>query len=94
MALLKRFGDAPSTNGGRPGSNGIDSGPLGGGAPPAPGGYGLPELPPQARTALSGGNGNVTVSRENSFYDLKTKVQNMLIAELDPKIRQLMMLLV
>jgi pilus assembly protein CpaF len=51
-----------------------------------PGGYGLPELPPQARTALSGGNGNTALSRENGFYDLKTKVQNMLIAELDPKI--------
>ena len=86
MALLKRFGDAPSTNGGRPGTNGIDSGPLGGGAPSAPGVYGLPELPPQARSALNAGNSNVAVSRENSFYDLKTKVQNMLIAELDPKI--------
>lgn len=86
MALLKRFGDAPSTNGGRPGTNGLESGGLAGGAPPAPGAYGLPELPPQARTALSAGNPNVAVSRENSFYDLKTKVQNMLIAELDPKI--------
>jgi pilus assembly protein CpaF len=86
MALLKRFGDAPSTNGGRPGGVGTDSNPLSGGSPLSPGGYGLPELPPQARTALSAGNGNVAVSRENSFYDLKTKVQNMLIAELDPKI--------
>ena len=51
-----------------------------------PGSYGLPDLPPQARTALNGGNGNAPISRENSFYDLKTKVQNMLIAELDPKI--------
>ncbi|HEY7350429.1 MAG TPA: CpaF family protein [Ktedonobacterales bacterium] len=86
MALLKRFGDAPSTNGGRPGGPGLDSGLLSGGAPPAPGAYGLPELPPQARTALSAGNANVALSRENSFYELKTKVQNMLIAELDPKI--------
>jgi len=30
--------------------------------------------------------GNPALSRENSFYDLKSKVQNMLIAELDPKI--------
>jgi pilus assembly protein CpaF len=86
MALLKRFGDAPAPNGGRSGTNGhgLGTGPLSGGAPPAPGGYGLPELPPQARTALGGANG--AVSRENSFYDLKAKVQNMLIAELDPKI--------
>ncbi len=86
MALLKRFGDAPATNGGRPGANGIDSAPLGGGAPLSAGGYGLPDLPPQARSALGAGNANVALSRENSFYDLKTKVQNMLIAELDPKI--------
>ena len=86
MALLKRFGDTPVPNGSRPGANGngFGTGPLGGGAPPAPGSYGLPELPPQARTALGGANG--AVSRENSFYDLKAKVQNMLIAELDPKI--------
>jgi pilus assembly protein CpaF len=86
MALLKRIGDLPPTNGGRPGGIGIDSNPLVGGAPPAPGNYGLPELPPQARTALSAGNPNTALSRENSFYELKTKVQNMLIAELDPKI--------
>ena len=86
MALLKRFGDAPAPNGSRPGTNGngFGTGSLAGGAPPSPGGYGLPELPPQARTALGGANG--AVSRENSFYDLKAKVQNMLIAELDPKI--------
>jgi pilus assembly protein CpaF len=86
MALLKRFGDTPVPNGSRSGTNGngFGTGPLGSGAPHAPGSYGLPELPPQARTALGGANG--AVSRENSFYDLKTKVQNMLIAELDPKI--------
>ncbi len=86
MALLKRFGDTPAPNGGRSQGNGIGSGPLPGSAPPMPGSYGLPELPPQARSVLNGSNGNVLASRENSFYELKTKVQNMLIAELDPKI--------
>jgi pilus assembly protein CpaF len=86
MALLKRFGDTPAPNGGRSQGNGIGSGPLPGSAPPMPGSYGLPDLPPQARSVLNGSNGNVLASRENSFYELKTKVQNMLIAELDPKI--------
>jgi pilus assembly protein CpaF len=86
MALLKRYGESPATNGGRPGGNGTGSGPLAGGTPPAPGSYGPPELPPQARAALNGGSTSTSLSRENSFYDLKTKVQNMLIAEMDPKI--------
>src|SRR5579885_691758 len=86
MALLKRFGDTPAPNGGRSQGNGIGSGPLPGSAPPMPGSYGLPERAPQARSVLNGSNGKVLASRENSFYELKTKVQNMLIAELDPKI--------
>src|SRR5579859_2130176 len=86
MALLKRFGDTPVPNGGRVNGNDHGSGPLSGGAPPAPGSYGPPELPPQARSALNMNTGNPALSRENSFYDLKSKVQNMLIAELDPKI--------
>jgi len=86
MALLKRFGDTPVPNGGRVNENGHGSGPLSGGAPPVPGSYGPPELPPQARSALNMNTGNPALSRENSFYDLKSKVQNMLIAELDPKI--------
>ena len=86
MALLKRFGDTPVPNGGRVNGNDHGSGPLSGGAPPVPGSYGPPELPPQARSALNMNTGNPALSRENSFYDLKSKVQNMLIAELDPKI--------
>ncbi len=86
MALLKRYGDTPVPGGGRVNGNGHESGPLSGGAPPAPGSYGPPELPPQARSALNMNTGNPALTRENSFYDLKSKVQNMLIAELDPKI--------
>ncbi len=86
MALIKRGfgGDSPlSNNGGRPSSNGA-----GGIAqqvmPSTPGSYGMPELPPQARSMLAPSGGTQS-PKEDSFYQLKSKVQNMLIAELDPK---------
>jgi pilus assembly protein CpaF len=51
--------------------------------PPLPN-YGTPELPPAARSMLGNGAGGPP-SRERGCYELKSKVQNMLIAELDPK---------
>ncbi len=50
---------------------------------------GSPQEPSMPRGPLSnqmGGNPGGGSVRENSFYDLKRKVQNALIAELDPKI--------
>jgi pilus assembly protein CpaF len=100
--LLKRFEDAPNGpdgsghDGGRGGLNSRLNGagqntPVHG-APPsgsigAPGRYGGP---PEggalaARTALAGGSA-LANSRDASFYDLKRKVQNALITELDPKL--------
>ncbi|HST87481.1 MAG TPA: ATPase, T2SS/T4P/T4SS family, partial [Ktedonobacterales bacterium] len=99
---MKRFEDAPNGpdgsghDGGRGGLNSRLNGagqntPVHG-APPsgsigAPGRYGGP---PEggalaARTALAGGSA-LANSRDASFYDLKRKVQNALITELDPKL--------
>src|SRR5690242_4286052 len=100
--LLKRFEDAPNGpngsghDGGRGGLNSRLNGagqntPVHG-APPsgsigAPGRYGgAPEGGAlAARTALAGGSA-LANSRDASFYDLKRKVQNALITELDPKL--------
>jgi pilus assembly protein CpaF len=80
MALIKRgIGGSPANNGGRPSVNGNGGVVNQAMMPPAPTSYGVPDLPPQARSVLSGAGG------QNSFYELKSKVQNMLIAELDPK---------
>ncbi len=84
MALIKRgFGESPqSHNGGRPSVNG-HGGPPQQVMPPVPSSYSMPELPPQARTVFNpAGSGQ---PKEHGFYELKSKVQNMLIAELDPK---------
>jgi pilus assembly protein CpaF len=86
MALIKRgFGESPtSNNGARPNGNGGGATQQTSMAPPLPMSYGTPELPPQARSMFNPGAAGPS-SREQSFYELKSKVQNMLIAELDPK---------
>ena len=92
MGLLRRFEDSSNGNGqsndgargplgGR--SNvaaGLESGPLGSG--PRYGGADAPQTPRGPLSAQVGGGNS---ARENGFYELKRKVQNALIAELDPK---------
>ncbi len=86
MGLLKRFGDSGSNQGndGRLPSTGRLS-PTQGIPDPGSTHYGPPDMPGQAgRGPLNAAVG--PSARENSFYELKTKVQNALIAELDPKL--------
>jgi pilus assembly protein CpaF len=100
VSLLKRFEDTShgsDGNGGYEGARGPLSGRMNGsnpgsayvsgGGPSGPIGGGLSggaESALSARTAL-GGQSAMGAARENGFYDLKRKVQNALIAELDPK---------
>lgn len=96
MGLLKRFEDS-SSNGNGDGMRGPLSGRFGPSAPPQAdlgggsmgGRFSSPE-PPTPRGPLTnqiaGGSPGGASVRENSFYELKRKVQHALIAELDPKI--------
>ena len=92
MSLLRRFEDSSNMSGegygSRPGSS------AGHGSPSAPTGetigsnsrYGsLGGSPPESRVAPAGPTGTINAARENNFFELKRKVQNALIAELDPK---------
>jgi pilus assembly protein CpaF len=59
---------------------------IGAGSPTGPSRFGSPESsPPTPVRGLPGGGPPPTTARENSFHDLKRKVQNALIAEMDPK---------
>ncbi len=91
MGLLKRFGDsspAQGNDGRQPGTGRLGGG-HGGSDPnsrvPEMSGthYGPPDVP-------AGRSGYAALApspaRENSFFELKSKVQNALIAELDPKL--------
>jgi pilus assembly protein CpaF len=93
VGLLRRFGDH--------GPNGGDDGrqpstgriPTSGGAsdpsgrlPATPGGDAAAHYGPPAIGAGQRGPGGSTSAQENSFYELKSKVQNALIAEMDPKL--------
>ncbi len=99
MSLLRRFED--SLNGPNNQGTDVPRGPLGGrihggGASPGasdPSGplgggqrFGPPEIAPAAPRGPLTAQGGLGAARENSFYDLKRKVQNALIAELDPKL--------
>jgi pilus assembly protein CpaF len=95
VGLLKRFGDSGSNQGqnGRQPASGRTAG-LGDQtgralAPTENGGgqHGPPETSAGRTGYLGGGGGQsaASMARENNFYELKSKVQNALIAELDPK---------
>src|SRR5579859_3409703 len=96
VGLLKRFGGDSGNNSGNDGRQ-----PTGGRVPAPPsladnagsGGLGVPQSPthyspPDVGSGGRGpvGQGNGPTARENSFYELKGKVQAALIAELDPKL--------
>ncbi|MGH2515311.1 MAG: ATPase, T2SS/T4P/T4SS family, partial [Ktedonobacterales bacterium] len=69
--------------GGGPHPGGTDgTGPLGGGGRYNPAEGATPRGPLSGQNAMANGGG----LRENSFFELKRKVQNALIAELDPKL--------
>ena len=91
MSLLKRFEESSQGGNGQSGDNfrGPLSGRMNGGAPfpntadpSGPLGGGPPRGPLSGQTALASG----ASMRENNFFELKRKVQNALIAELDPKL--------
>lgn len=90
MGLLRRFEDSSNGTGL---SNDGARGPLGGrnnaggaveSGPLAAGRYGG-DAPPVPRGPLSAQVGGGNSARENSFFELKRKVQSALISELDPK---------
>lgn len=100
MSLLKRFEESSQGNGGQNGdaSRGPLSGRMNGGggqypsspdpAGPTGGGrYNSPDAaPPRGPLSSQGVLSNNGGMRENSFFELKRKVQIALIAELDPKL--------
>jgi pilus assembly protein CpaF len=94
VGLLKRFGDPGSGAGqdgrqsqpGRPVPSGADYGGRGPISDPGINHYGPPDIPGQGARPGFGPPGPPSAARENSFYELKAKVQTALIAELDPKL--------
>jgi pilus assembly protein CpaF len=93
VGLLKRFGDSGSNqgqNGRQPSGRTAGLGDQTGRSPSSTdngnGAYGPPDGAPGRTGYLAGGGqGAASVARENSFYELKSKVQAALIAELDPR---------
>ena len=93
MSLLKRFEESSQGGNGQNGENarGPLSGRMNGGGNPysdppgslGGGRLGASDAPPRGPLNAPGGIG--AGMRENNFYELKRKVQNALIAELDPK---------
>ncbi len=98
MGLLKRFGGDSGPNQGNdgrqpptgrlsttqnipdPGSRSLV------GPDPSNAHYGPPDVGSQGGRGQYNGGGGGSTARENNFYELKSKVQNALIAELDPKL--------
>jgi pilus assembly protein CpaF len=90
MSLLRRFEDSSNNQSDSYGSRTPAGGPPSATPGEALGGnsrYGALGGPPaDQRVAGAGPTGNIGTARENNFFDLKRKVQNALISELDPQL--------